>query len=1190
MEALISRKTNDTAGAVEGLLGTESKVRAWAEEVVIPTYLPHPPDKNPMFLEKRVYQGSSGRVYPLPFTDRIAETATDRVWQAVWLENDYLQVMILPEIGGRIHAIVDKASGRDVIYRQNVIKPALVGLAGPWISGGIEFNWPQHHRPATFLPVDYEIEEHADGSCTVWCSDHDPMTRMKGMHGVCLHPDRAVLEVKVRAYNRTPFVQTFLWWANFATRVHEGYQSFFAPDAHFVADHAKRGMSAYPLCRGTYYGVDYAERARHGVPAAECPAQFIPPACQPAEERELEELGTRTEQVPLYSPDDLTWYANIPVPTSYMCLGSRGDFFGGYDYFDEVGILHVADHHISPGKKQWTWGNHEFGYAWDRNLTDDDGPYIELMAGVYTDNQPDFSFLQPGETKTWSQFWYPIQKIGPVHFANVEAALHLSREAGQLRLGVCVTAQHPGSTVRLERPDEEAHEWCVDLLPGQPFVALLPDSKLDSDITVRVLSGDGSQLLSYSVGSQREEPSEVPMPATEPPPPQEIASADELFLIGLHLEQYHHATRSPAAYWQEALRRDPLDARCNNALGLWHMRRGEYPAAEQYFRQAIRRLTQYNPNPYDGEPSYNLGLCLRYRLDALPRETDAAPLFGDAYAAFAKAAWNQAWAGAAHHALAEMDCRRQDWTAALDHLDRSLRLDSENLRARNLKVIALRRIGQATDADAFLRETRMIDLLDGWAGHLDGHQQEGDAQAALDIAHDLARAGLYAEAIAWLLPFATTQRGEHEGSRPDALPTQDWGAGPMLHYTLGWLSEKSGDKAAAGDWRRKAMAMASDYCFPARIEEIAVLEAALLQRPEDARASYYLGCLLYDRRRHGEAIALWERSAEADPAFPTVWRNLGIGYFNAEQRPDKANTAYTRAFETDPTDARLLFERDQLWKRVGESPEKRLSELERWSALIERRDDLSVEHCTLLTQTGRPDKSLDLLLSRRFQPWEGGEGQALGQYVRAHLFLGQDALAAGDAAGACRHFQFALEVPSSLGEAKHLLVNQSDIHYWLGAAYAALGDAERAREEWTAAATFQGDFQEMSVQRFSSMTYYSAMAWKHLGCEAEADQLLDELLAYAQEWQDTPAKIDYFATSLPTMLLFDDDIQAQRKTAALFLQAQAHAGRGEAQQAQHLLAEVLARDPNHTDAADLKRLFETRSEMNHLKDTKERTQ
>ena len=455
-------------------------------EEVIPTYLPAPPDRHPMFLEKRVYQGSSGKVYPLPFTDRIAETKTDRAWKAIWLENEYLRVMVLPEIGGRIHVAQDKTNGYDFIYRQTVIKPALVGLAGPWISGGIEFNWPQHHRPATFLPVEYVIEEHADGSKTVWLGDHDPMTRMKGMHGVCLHPGKALIELKVRVCNRTPLAETFLWWANVATRVHEGYQSFFPPDVDYVADHAKRATARYPLCDGHYYGVDYAARAREGVPPDELPAAFVPPHC-----------GGKGP-VP-YAANDLSWYANIPVPTSYMCMGSLEDFFGGYDHFRQAGIVHVADHHISPGKKQWTWGNHEFGYAWDRNLTDSDGPYIELMAGVYTDNQPDFSFLQPGETKTWSQYWYPIQQIGPAQHANLDAALSLDLEPERFRIGVSVTAPRPGAVIRLEGPDGDS-EWKADLAPGKPFVLESPQNRPTwkvGETLLRVLDRERKELIAF---------------------------------------------------------------------------------------------------------------------------------------------------------------------------------------------------------------------------------------------------------------------------------------------------------------------------------------------------------------------------------------------------------------------------------------------------------------------------------------------------------------------------------------------------------------------------------------------------------------------------------------------------------------------------------------------------------------------
>ena len=135
------------------------KVTVRQEKLTIPTYETAEYDKNPMFLEKRVYQGSSGRVYPHPVCEGVADVKTDREYDAVFLENDYILVMILPELGGRIQRLYDKTNGYDAVYYNEVIKPALVGLAGPWISGGIEFNWPQHHRPTTFLPVGADIGE-----------------------------------------------------------------------------------------------------------------------------------------------------------------------------------------------------------------------------------------------------------------------------------------------------------------------------------------------------------------------------------------------------------------------------------------------------------------------------------------------------------------------------------------------------------------------------------------------------------------------------------------------------------------------------------------------------------------------------------------------------------------------------------------------------------------------------------------------------------------------------------------------------------------------------------------------------------------------------------------------------------------------------------------------------------------------
>ena len=1163
----------------------KSAVTVVQEKASYPTYLPAAPDKNPMFLEKRVYQGSSGRVYPLPFTDRIAEKPVNREWQGIWIENEFIRALILPELGGRIHAIKDKTTGYDLIYNQHVIKPALVGLAGPWASGGIEFNWPQHHRPATFMPVNTDIEHHADGSVTVWCSDHDPMARMKGMHGVCLHPGKSFLELKVRVYNRTPYVQTFLWWANVATRVHESYQSFFPPDVFYVADHAKRAMSEYPLAEGHYYGLNYGERGRKGIPPGEIANQFVPPHSAP-HQNSAGSNGARGNGHTLdYTPNDLSWYGNIPVPTSYMCMGSREDFFGGYDHAEQAGILHVANHHISPGKKQWTWGNHELGYAWDRNLTEPDtkkefGPYIEIMAGVYTDNQPDFSFLQPGETKTWSQYWYPISKIGPAQHANLHAAVSLA-VAGvngdqSLRVGVSVTASHAQAVVTISAGEKQFANFRCDLSPAQPFIkqVKIPAGIVRTDLQLRVTDAAGKELISYQPRAQQNE--SVPPPATEPPAPKAIASADELFITGLHLDQYRHATRCPSLYWREALRRDPQDARCNNAMGLWHFKRGEFAIAEKYFRAAIERLTRRNPNPYDGEAYYNLGLCLR----ALGRDDDA-------YAAFYKATWNQAWAGAGYHAVAEIDCVRGHWSEAAEHLERSLRFDTNNLRARNLKVMVLRKLaGQASclspiekekleaTATAVLCETRQLDRLDWWSRHLGFEKLNCDLQTQLDLAHDYARAGFFAEAIALLTeaahqaePHVHTNGNGH--AKPAPLPDQSWGALPLLHYTLGWLEQKRGDAKAELKHFQNGAAASTNYCFPARLEEIAILETAIHANPKDARALYYLGNLFYDRRRHQEAIRLWEKSARLDGNFSIVWRNLGIGYFNIRNNAGMARTVYDKAFRVNPADARLLFERDQLWKRLGSQPAKRLRELEKFPQLVSQRDDLSVEICALYNQTGQHEKALALVSSRNFQPWEGGEGGPLGQWVRSHLALGRAALGVGDLPKAHVHFEAALTAPLNLGEAKHLLANQSDIHYWLGCALAQLGEKAKAKLHWQVAANFKGDFQEMSVRAFSEMTYYSALSWEKLGQKAKVKKLLRDLLAYARKLAKTHAKIDYFATSLPTMLLFDDDLQRRQEITAIFIAAQAQFGLGQKKTAVRMLQQVLQRDPNHAFAADL---------------------
>ena len=1088
-------------------------VKAWQESIVLKTYLPAEPDPNPLFLEKRVYQGSSGKVYPLPVIDRVATEPCEHAWEAVHLENEYLRLMIMPELGGRIHVGYDKINGYDFFYRQNVIKPALVGLAGPWISGGVEFNWPQHHRPATFMPVEVAIERDKDGSITVWCSDHDPISRMKGMHGVCLRPGCAYLELKVRLYNRTWDTQTFLWWANVATRVHEHYQSFFPQDVRYVADHAKRAITEFPESLGVYYGIPYGERALHGVPANDMPRNFVPDGSYPA--------------------NDLRWYANIPVPTSYMIANSREDFFGGYDHAARAGVVHVANHHIAPGKKQWTWGNHEFGYAWDRSLTDSDRPYIELMAGVYTDNQPDFSFLAPGETKSFSQFWYPIRETGIPDTANLHAALRVTREGETAKAHVSVTREITDCTLRLTSGDVEISAWTGTLRPETPaHISLELPSK--EEAWVLELKSGGDVLLRYAPAEIS--PALAPVQATEPPALEEIATTDELYLTGLHLEQYRHATREPEPYWREALRRDPHDSRTNNALGRTHLRRGEFALAESCFRRAIERVTARNPNPYDSEPYYNFGIVFSFENRSQ-----------EAYDAFYKATWSAAWRGPGYHRLAEIDVCSGHLSAAMEHLDRSLRADADNLGARNLRVVVLRRLKRIAEAEADLDAALALDPLDIWSRFLKTGIPPANPEQRLDLAYDLIRAGLL----------------------DDAEKVLEGETGAIALYTRAFVAAIGGDVAGSRNLYAQAAAADPTYVFPNRLEEMKVLQAAIAANAGDARAPYYLGNFLYDRRRHRDAIEQWQRAAELDPAFPTAWRNLGIAYYNVEHDKKRAREAFRRARIADPDDARILYEEDQLHKRLGDDPVERLARLETRRDLVALRDDLSVELAALYNQVGRAADALAVLLSRNFQPWEGGEGLVLGEYVRAHLLLGRDALAAGNADRAIEHFEAADRPPQSLNEARHLLANSSNIEFWLGEAWAAAGNVDRATLHWKNAERQRGDFQQMQVRTVSEMTYWSAMALRRLSRKKEATSLFVSILDYATELKRKTPKIDYFATSLPTMLLFEEELQKRQHITATFLQAQALTGLGLDTEAQAALDEVQRLDRSHAGARDL---------------------
>jgi tetratricopeptide (TPR) repeat protein len=829
-----------------------------------------------------------------------------------------------------------------------------------------------------------------------------------------------------------------------------------------------------------------------------------------------------------------------------MAYHSDFDFVGDYDHGQQAGMMHVANHHVVPGKKQWTWGNSDFGQAWDRQLTDADGPYIELMCGAYTDNQPDFSWIMPGEEKRFTQIFMPYKAIGPAKNANRDAVVNFELEGSSARAGVYVT-QPRQALVQLRYLGTLVWEKAADLSPERALIETieLPAGARPQQLTLRVLDAlTGRELIAFTPLPGERAP--IPSPATPAKPPSAITSNEELFLNGLHLEQYRHATYAPEPYYEEALRRDPLDSRCSNALGLLLYRRGKFAAAEPFFRTAIASLTRRNPNPYDGEPYYNLGLALKMQ-----------GRLHEAFDALYKAAWSAAWQDAAYFELARLAARLGDHAQALDLADQALRRNWTHHKARHLKVALLRHAGQPEQALKQSMIALELDPMDFgvlWERQLlagDGafdRYARANTSTCVEIGLDYMHAGLYPDAVALFERVA-----DH-----DTLAT----------YFSGECQTQHGDLAGARATFERAAARSPDYVFPHRIESVLALQRAIELNPSDARAPYYLGNFWYAHRRYAEAIGCWERAAELDPTFPTAQRNLGLAYFNKLHQPEHARAAYARAFELNPDDARVLFELDQLEKKLNQAPQARLERLEQYPHLVARRDDLTVEYITLLNMLGQHDRAYAALMARRFHPWEGGEGKSTGQYVASLVEQAKRLIAAGEHAQAIKRLERALAYPHNLGEGKLPNAQENNIHYYLGLAWAGQGDSERARAAFERAST--GLSEPTSAMYYNDqppdMIFYQGLARQQLGRADEARQIFQKLVDYGQSHMGDDVQMDYFAVSLPTFLVFDEDLNERNRIHCTYMMALGYLGLGDAAEARRCFDRTLELDANHQGA------------------------
>jgi tetratricopeptide (TPR) repeat protein len=961
----------------------------------------------PIFYEGRSNQGAQGHVYPYALQDKLSAERQQRQWRCLTLENDYVSFCVLPELGGRLFRAVDKINGYDFFYRQDVIKPALIGVLGAWFSGGVEWNFPHHHRTTTFMPTDYRLEESDDGSATIWLAENERRHRLRWELGMTLAPGSSCLRVRLCFCNYTAVPQSFLYWANAAVHANEDYQVIFPPDVSHAVYHAKDQACDWPMFSGQFKGIQYEQT-------------------------------------------DLSFWKNHPAPGSFFCSKSREDFFGGYDHGRRSGVIICADRHVAEGKKFFLWGNNEHARTWDQNLTDKQGPYLELMAGAYSDNQPDYTWLQPGEEKYAEQFFYPIREIGIVKRATPLAAVNLSASAEGLFIGVQVTEALPAACLSLTGADGELlKEWTLELTPAKAFTAELPLA-LQPGMTLTLKNAAAQSIVSYSATPGKSDV--VPPTLTRAPAkPEDFASVEELYYAGQRLEQFHNAVISAEPYYAEALKRDPNDYRCCVAVAIRRAKQGLWQEAEELLRRAVGRATANNTTPQQGDAFYYLGVVLQ-----------AQEQYDEAEDCLHQACWYPAHQAAAYYALAEIAAARQDALSAKAFLQKC-----PGERAQRLDKIL--------SGDLYDDGYRLADLV----------------QRQLDNACVAMGAGCWQGALRHL----------------DA-----GGPYPLLHYYRAYcLSRLNRQEEALAAAERGAAAVA-DYCFPFRWESEKVLRNALSLNSQDGMAYYYLGCLLRYQERPEEALAAWEKARELGLRLGNLYFCLSQAYAK-KQRHDEAANAMQEAMLCETANPIFLRELDRIAERKKVPAEERLAFLRSRQDIVNERDDVLLRELLLLNQCGHYDEALALMDKRRFYVWEGNEIIVHEAFVDAHLQRGQQRLAAGQAALAKEDFTAALEYPPNLGVGRpYHDVRSHQLYYYVGLACKALGDQEGARDffERAVARTYEESVLNQRLN-YLELPYHQVLALRELGRHEEAQQYAARASSYYRRILGGDQEQDFFA-------------------------------------------------------------------------------
>ncbi|MGO8791352.1 MAG: DUF5107 domain-containing protein [Terriglobia bacterium] len=1003
-------------------------VRAWQDTLEIPTYLLGTEDPNPPFP-----LADARRIYPYTLLDDLTDRREVKGYKAVYLENEFLKATILPELGGHLYSLYDKINKHEVFYRNNVVKYGLVSLRGAWVSGGVEFNFPDGHTVVTVSPVAFTTMQNSDGSATVVVGDVDLVTEMHWEVALTLRPGQARLEQHVTLFNDTGLTNLYWYWANAAVPATD--------DMRFI----------YPM--------------------------------REANPHSHEEIWS----FPLHDSVDYSWYKNIRQPTSLFGRQVHRNFFGAYYEKSDYGVVHVADFREVLGKKTWTWGVGDDGLIWTGLLTDHDGAYNEIQSGRF-ETQLNSEFMPPRHVESFTEFWYPLQGLGG---GFVEATPRLALNAAFLkatdkdphRVEFSLFPTEAIEAVRLsvKLGDQVLKDYGpMTLKPMTTLKVTAPVQDLEAarnKIEITVTGANGQVLLHWSAADPIDgNPDFVPAAGIRAAPQKavEAMSVEELFLAGVEAEKDGSGQTADATYLA-VLKRDPgyIPALVKMA---WHeLRAGDFVGSQGFVDRALARDDR-NPDTL-------------YAAGAVYREEHRWSKAQDMFWADLRFGGDPA---PAYAQLGEIAANLANYGQAISLLYQSLSYNPRDAMASADLAVALRLAGRTAEAEKAI--TRVLDDMpllpyaraERWlienAKEKAAHKET--STAAADWAKPYAATSeTFLQVAAWYRTLGDVD--DSSGVLQFALkhlPSQ--AISPLVYYYLAANEREKGNDARADDFARQGQSAPYAKVFPNRLADAEVIDDELRDHPLDAHALFFLGNYLFAHGRYEEGAQSWEQALGQGFDYSVVMRNLGLYAWHVKNDLPDAASFYEQAVKLAPEDYRLYADLDEIYFRMG-SAGRREKLFADAPASVRDRDSVLVRRSLLLTQERQYDRALGLLMDHQFKPWEGGV-LIHEMYVLANYQKGLRAMDENQPAVAESAFRKALEYPHNLGSGKPDKPHDEEIWFWLGEALKAQDKADGAHDAWTQAV-------EESQESSPLATLYRGLALRRLGQNDTSAGMLEPL-------------------------------------------------------------------------------------------------